>query len=363
MATHSHAQAISRSWAVGLCLVAGATRATEPPRFVFEGFPPDVLASKQQYERQLARVGPAVGNVPFHLIVPKLQRWTPGQTVRVAFNGGTPDLHSKIAAVAQRWVTVGKINLTLSFTDSNGKYRTWTTSDATYAGEIRVAFVTGKRGGNWSHVGTDSNNANLIGGISKQASMNLGGFDVELPPDWEGVVLHEFGHALGFEHEHQSPSSACDFRFDDDPGYKLTTDSKGWRINDGDRRRPGLYTFLGGYSNFWPPERVDANLKAIPVSSAFLVGSFDNDSVMKYLFPHYFFVAGEKSPCYSALENRRLSSGDVAGAQRAYPFDAALLALQNEEKRMLLTRVRETVRISRGTQAHATSQLRTLPVK
>ena len=48
--------------------------------------------------------------------------------------------------------------------------------------------------------------------------MNLGGFTEELPDDWEATVLHEFGHAIGFLHEHQSLNSTCEeeFRWDNE---------------------------------------------------------------------------------------------------------------------------------------------------
>ena len=54
-----------------------------------------------------------------------------------------------------------------------------------------------------------------------QRSLNLGGFAIQKPQNWMGVVRHEFLHALGFEHEHQSPVSVCEteFRWDDDSGY------------------------------------------------------------------------------------------------------------------------------------------------
>jgi hypothetical protein len=52
-------------------------------------------------------------------------------------------------------------------------------------------------GGYWSHVGKDSIDSTLSGGGPGEASLNLDSFDKSLPSDWRGIVMHEFGHALG----------------------------------------------------------------------------------------------------------------------------------------------------------------------
>src|SRR5690349_10941147 len=105
--------------------------------------------------------------------------------------------------------------------------------------------------------------------------MNFEGFDVQLPQDWRGVVLHEFGHALGLEHEHQHPVQPCDFRWEDDPGYTPTTDRFGQFTPDEAGRKPGIYTLLGGPPNRWSREMVDFNLRKLPDSSAFRTSAFD----------------------------------------------------------------------------------------
>lgn len=360
MGQHSGSRGL-RKLSLALILIGTGWAATaDGPSFVFEAYPPDVLASKQLYQRHVALAGATMKYVPFYIIVPKLQRWVPGQVVRVAFNGGDNVLYEKIASVANRWVLEAGINLKLRFNDASGRYMSWTQNDAVYAAEIRIGFLTDARGGNWSHLGTDSINPNLVGGSPGQASMNLQGFDRQLPYAWESTTLHEFGHALGFEHEHQNPAAGCDFRFEDDPGYRPTTDEEGWYKPDEAGRNPGLYTYLGGFANRWPREKVDANLKALPVSSAYLMGEFDNKSIMKYQFPAFGFRSGESSPCYTPMDTAQLSTGDVAGARRAYPHDADMVGKQIEERRTLLNQLLRAPSAAPGIRSHVSSQLKSI---
>jgi hypothetical protein len=69
--------------------------------------------------------------------------------------------------------------------------------------KIRISF-TNLQGSSWSAIGQDSLN---ITDTSKP-TLNLGWIgDVEDPsPEDAGTILHEFGHALGMMHEHQSPA-------------------------------------------------------------------------------------------------------------------------------------------------------------
>jgi len=320
---------------LGLGFVGQVQAAPEPnslPHRIMEGYPEEMAIALNQHERDLrALVERKALDGTYSLIIPATRRWDPGSTLDVAFNGGSPALYAQIESAAQAWTAPGVANIKLRFRDAAGAWNVWSTLDQTHRAEIRIAFGPT---GQWSAVGKGSIDRTLPGGKPHEASMNLEGFDERLPPDWKGVVRHEFGHALGFQHEHQSPAGACDFRYFDDRDYKRQVDSEGWFRVDDWGRRPGLYTFLGGKANRWGKRRVDENMKPIKTSSAYDVGPFDKHSIMKYYFDSWQFEGGEESGCFTKQNAEDLSPGDIAGARRAYPSNgraSAEIILRNSQ--------------------------------
>lgn len=118
------------------------------------------------------------------LAVAKSWTWKAGQTLRVRFLDGTPDWHEKVKPYARQWLAYA--NLKMDFVDETD----------TDPAEIRISFNPRKP--TRSCIGT------LSGGMPQnKATMN---FQDPTADEFEGTVLHEFGHALGCVHEHQSPA-------------------------------------------------------------------------------------------------------------------------------------------------------------
>ncbi len=299
---------------------------------LFEAYPDHVLARIEARDRLLARLPPETGRETLEFVVTDLKRWQPGTTLTVAFRGGSSTLRDQIANAVVPWTQAA--NISFSFRTASNAWREWTPVDTDYKADIRISFDSQ---GYWSLVGTDSRQPAIIG--PGEASMNFGGFAVNLPSGFDGTVRHEFGHALGFQHEHQHPTEGCDndFRWDDDPGYEPTTSGPGGSyISDAAGRRPGIYTVLGGPPNDWPRMKVDHNLRQLTDIHAYQVGPFDRTSIMKYSFPDWMFKAGSASPCFSAGRNLVLSAIDIKGAELAYPrAEAARLALSAERERQV----------------------------
>jgi hypothetical protein len=293
---------------------------------VLESLPNRFQARTEQRKRTLSQVPPApsLGLAP-KAVLNLTKRWSNGQTIKIAFKGGSEALHKQIADVASGWTQFANLHFDFGVDPATGKYRAWKPSDADFTADIRVSF---DQPGYYSLVGRDS--VDRIISRPNEESLNLQGFDQSLPADWKGVTLHEFGHAIGFEHEHQGPAAMCDFRFDDDPGYVPTTDDFGQYIPDPAGKRPGIYTQLGGPPNNWPQAVVDHNLRNLPASSAYDEGPFDKNSIMKYFFEDYMFVAGRNSPCFTDTENVVLSALDKQGAARVYPRASAAIAADDE---------------------------------
>jgi hypothetical protein len=304
-----------------------------------EGLPGNLVARTQVRDRFLSALPRSTNGFSPQSVVEKLKRWTPGSTLHVAFNDGSNILRKQVADAAVVWLnaatsagTKANMKLDFGFNPGTGGYRSWSPSDAQPAAEIRISF---NQAGYWSVVGTDALDPSIV--KPGEATMNFGGFLVWSPPDAAAIIAHEFGHAFGFQHEHQSPLGGCDsqFRWFDDPGYQRNQDPTTHEyIPDGQGRRPGIYTVLGGPPNEWDEQKVNYNLKQLPNSSAFLVSTFDSKSIMMYSFPSWMFVVADSKCC--TTENLGLSPQDVVGFVQAYPSASAdIISLINERKDFL----------------------------
>lgn len=329
--------------------------AQDLPAPFLEAFPEAIQARIELRDQQLSRATPPLlAGAGFEQIVRTIGKWRPGSTVTVAFFGGGPPLQSQIASIAREWTAAGRANLQLDFTDpATGQFRTWSPTDPNYKADIRISF---DQPGYWSYIGTDSITSSVV--LPGEPSMNLSGFNIQIPPDARAVILHEFGHALGFYHEHQHPTDPCDFRWDDDAGYVATVDAFGQFVPDGLGRRPGVYTVLAGPPNRWPRAKVNANLATLQSSHMLDVMAFDNASIMKYTFPAWMFVAGRNSHCFSTIENGQLSQADITAAQRAYPANPAEIQRVIAQQRRFLQELLKSDRLRQATRTNLENRLK-----
>jgi hypothetical protein len=229
-------------------------------------------------------------------VIDRTKMW-PQESVLVAcFLSGTPAAKTRVAEIAMDWTNY--VNIKFDF----GSLDAPRTCSSTNIEQIKIDFFSsGDNAGHWSYIGIDSR--------SFLHSMNLNGFGGDALPvpedEYRSVVLHEFGHALGFEHEHQSPDAKCQAEFD----------------------TPKVTAWAGRMN--WSQADVTTNLAQLAPTTSRIFTRHDRKSIMHYSLPEELFVGGKTNKCW-VEKNLELSDGDKEFAARMYPNNPRVASVTQE---------------------------------
>lgn len=182
--------------------------------------------------------------------------WAPGQTLRVRFLNGSAALQDKVFAYAKQWESFANIKFTRV---SSG------------TAEIRIAF---DKDGHWSYLGKE--NLNIP---ANQKTMNLEFNSSTKEEDIRGTTLHEFGHALGLNHEHQHPMASIP-----------------WNTQ-------AVYAFYQSIG--WSKQKTDQNVLNKLTWESSQHTNYDSKSIMQYPVP-----ANQTTNGFSIPANKQLSATD-----------------------------------------------------
>ena len=168
------------------------------------------------------------------------KRWPNGQRLRCRFLDGPSSVQQRVEQHARRWSEYA--NVTFDFVES---------ADA----EIRISFVADP--GSWSYLAKDA-----LSISPDQPTMNFGWLDESTDDaEYERVVLHEFGHALGCPHEHSSPAGGMHWN------------------------RDAVIKAFSGPPNSWTVQDIETQIFYRYGASQTLFSQLDPNSIMMYSFP------------------------------------------------------------------------------
>jgi hypothetical protein len=204
--------------------------------------------------------------------VERMKLWENGRTLKVKFLDGLPDVQAKVQAIAREWEALA--NLKLEFVTAG-------------TAQIRISFA--EEGFSWSTMGTDALTVSAA-----KPTMNYGWLEPVTPlREYQRVVRHEFGHALGMIHEHQNPAAQGQIPWD----------------------KPKVYAYYAQQG--WSKEDVDFNIFEVYTEESTNHTAFDPTSIMEYAVPDSLTIGS-----YAIGWNTEFSPLDVDFMKRQYPKNA-----------------------------------------
>ena len=267
------------------------------------GIPAKIAKRMMEHEKNVLAMGDDDASKG---VYSTMVQWPPSYPkLRVCFFDGSNEARIAIMDVANRWMR-SDIGIRFDW-GKKSKPRTCNPDDDK-AEQIRVSFG---QPGYWSLLGQ----ASAIYAAQNEASLNLEGMGEATPeqikdPQNAGVVLHEFGHALGLLHEHQSPAAVCGKEFN-------------WDF---------INNYLSGEPNNWDEETINFNMKPM-AGDDLMMTDFDIKSIMLYSFPAQYYIGGEGSKCFIAASNDAVSETDYATVAYMYPLEASARMERFETKK------------------------------
>ncbi len=198
------------------------------------------------------------------------KKWSDGKKLGVYFMDGSAVQKARVKEQAVKWCKFANITFDFAAKKANA--------------QIRISFIADD--GSWSYIGTD-----CLGINKAKPTMNFGWLkDDTEDREFERVVVHEFGHALGAIHEHQNPKGGIQ-----------------WNL-------AAVYAYFSGPPNFWSKEETDVNVVGKYSVDQLNASKFDPDSIMLYQFDGALIKGGKPTKF-----NTKLSTGDKSFIRKQYP--------------------------------------------